>query len=54
MKVIQIYPSLADVFTGDGWENWSRWKRAKGVWFQIGGNKIEHSALILKQLCEKE
>ena len=52
MKLYPIFPSLVDVFAGDGWENWSRWKSIKGTWFQIGGSKINHPALILKSLME--
>jgi hypothetical protein len=52
MKLYPIYPSLVDVFSGDGWYNWSRWKCIKKTWIQIQGNKVEHPALIIKTLYE--
>lgn len=50
MKVYSIFASRADVFLNDGWLNWSRWRLIKGHWVQIAGNKIEHPALIIKEL----
>jgi hypothetical protein len=54
MKLYPIFPSLVDVFSGDGWETWSRWKNIKKVWVQIAGPKVEHPALILKELRKEE
>lgn len=50
MKVYPIFNNLADVFQGDGWSNWSRWRFIKNHWVQIAGNKIDHPALIIKSL----
>jgi len=50
MKVYPIFTSLVDVFQGDGWSNWSRWRLVKRHWVQIAGNKIDHPALIIKEL----
>ena len=54
MKLYPIYTSLVDVFSGDGWEIWSRWKLIKKSWVQIAGSKVEHPALILKELRKEE
>ena len=54
MKLYPIFPSLVDVFQEDGWENWSRWKNTKKTWIQIDGAKIEHPALILKELKKEK
>lgn len=55
MKTIIIFTSLVDVFTEDGWENWSRWRLInKKHWVQIGGQKIKHPALIIKHLQENQ
>jgi hypothetical protein len=54
MKLYQIFPSLIDVFLGDTWENWSRWKMINKSWIQIGGSKIQHPALIIKELRKGE
>jgi len=54
MKLYPIFPSLVDVFSGDGWENWSRWKNNRKTWIQINGAKIEHPALIIKELRKEE
>lgn len=53
MKTIYIYPNLVDVFSGDGWENWSRWRCIKNHWIQIKGTPIQHSALIIKTLTKE-
>lgn len=50
MKVYPIFASLVDIFLGEGWLNWSRWRMIKGHWVQIAGNKIDHPALIIKEL----
>ncbi len=52
MKLYTIFASLVDVFSGDGWENWSRWRLIKGHWIQVGGPTIKHPALIIKSLTE--
>lgn len=52
MKALYIFANLADVFSGDGWTNWSRWRMIKGHWIQINGPTIAHPALIIKQLSE--
>ena len=52
---IKLYPvvnSLIDVFVGDGWLGHSRWRKIKNHWIQVGGNKVEHPALIIKQLSQ--
>ncbi len=54
MKLYPIYTSLVDVFSGEGWETWSRWKLIKKSWVQIAGTKVEHPALILKELRKEE
>jgi len=50
MKVYTIFTNLVDVFSGDGWLSWSRWRNIKGHWVQVGGTTISHPALIIKQL----
>lgn len=53
MKIYPIFTNLVDIFTGDGWEQWSRWRLInKKHWIQIGGQKITHPALIIKHLQE--
>lgn len=37
MKVYPIYPSLIDVFQGEGWENWSRLQYRRGTWRVVAG-----------------
>jgi hypothetical protein len=54
MKIYPIYPSLVDVFLNDGWDVWSRWKLIKKTWVQIAGTKVEHPALIIKELRNGE
>lgn len=36
-KIIKITESLFDVFTGDGWENWSRFKKQGKILRLVGG-----------------
>ena len=53
MKKIYINKHLVDVFTGDGWENWSRWEKSKtGFLKQVGGSPIPGflKAIIIKEL----
>lgn len=52
MKLYSIYANLVDVFQGEGWLSWSRWRNIKGHWIQIGGPKIEHPALVIKELSQ--
>lgn len=55
MKTIKISSKLVDVFTGDGWENWSRWEKSKtGFLKQVGGAEITGfgKAIIIKKLSE--
>ena len=50
MKLYPISNSMIDVFIGDGWYNWSRWRKMKGGWFQVSGPTVEQPALVLKSL----
>jgi len=53
MKGYAIYKrTLIDIFTGDGWESWSRWLKIKDKWKQINGNPIKNTIPILKFLQE--
>ena len=54
MKLYKIFQTLIDVFQDDGWEQWSRWKRIKGNWFQVAGTPIEHPAFIIRELKKEE
>lgn len=54
MKLYPIFANLIDVFAGDGWYTWSRWRNIKGHWIQVGGPTIQHPALIIKELSEKK
>lgn len=44
IKVISISDSLADVFVGDGWYNWTRVLKKNGKFHILGGNKL-HSII---------
>ncbi len=53
MKIIYIYKNLIDVFTGEGWDNWSRWEKSKsGFLKQIGGKPVPGfiKNIIIKEL----
>ena len=39
MKIIYVTETVFDAFTGDGWENWSRWTSRDGKLHQIGGKE---------------
>lgn len=39
MKIIYVTKTVFDAFTGDGWENWSRWTTREGKLHQIGGKE---------------
>ena len=50
MKIYPLYTKLVDVFIGDGWLNWSRWRSMNGKWKQISGIEVKNPALITNQL----
>jgi hypothetical protein len=50
MKTYPIFANLVDVFQGDGWFQWSRWRKVKGRWFQVGGTEVKVPVLIIKEL----
>ena len=54
MKVIQIFSNLVDVFTGNEWEQWSRWRNSGGIWNQVGGNKVKNPDLIINTIKGKK
>lgn len=54
MKLYPVFANLVDVFAGDGWYSWSRWRNIKGHWIQVGGTTIQHPALIIKELSERK
>ena len=41
MKVIKINRFLVDVFTGEGWKNWARFKIVKGHPILERGNPLQ-------------
>lgn len=51
IKTYKIFNNLVDIFLGDGWETWSRWKQVKNSWIQVAGPPCkELEPLILKNL----
>ena len=50
MKIYPLFTKLVDVFIGDGWLNWSRWRAVNGKWNQVGGIEVKNKSLIINQL----
>lgn len=42
MKIISVNRNTIDVFTGEGWENWSRFKLTKHGPKLISGQKLSN------------
>ena len=43
MIIKQVSTTVIDVFVGDGWENWTRFRREGRKLVKIGGQKMEDS-----------
>ncbi len=56
MKLLKVNSHVVDVFSFNGWENWSRWNKDKrGFITQIGGEPVTGflKSLIIKKILEK-
>ena len=46
MKILQVkHTTFYDIFMGDGWKNWSRYRFIKGVYTHIDGNRLPRNII---------
>lgn len=49
MKIYPITKNLIDVFIGEGWKNWGRYRRENHNWVLVAG---KHPSRISKEIPE--
>jgi len=56
MKVLKAGDNIADVFVGDGWENWARVLRKEGKLIHLKGIKLPKIAYtyLEKEIFDKK
>jgi hypothetical protein len=41
MKILQIkHTTIYDIFLGEGWKNWSRYRFVKGIYTHLEGTRL--------------